>query len=62
MALPAVSFHIYGTDIDTQVRSTFDLEQGTVEIFRPEFEERGVAGANASDGPSPRPPDSGDRA
>lgn len=56
---PAVSFHIYGTDIVTQVRSTFDLGQGTVEIFRPEYEERGAAGANPSDGPSPARPAGG---
>ncbi len=33
----AVSFHVYGTDIVLQVRSTFDPEAGTEEVFRPEF-------------------------
>ena len=33
-----VSIHIYGTDIVTQERSTFDLQAGTEEIFRPPFE------------------------
>jgi predicted metal-dependent enzyme (double-stranded beta helix superfamily) len=35
--MPAVSIHVYGTDIVTQVRSTFDLESCTEEIFRPPF-------------------------
>lgn len=33
----AVSIHVYGTDIVTRERSTFDLETGTEELFRPEF-------------------------
>lgn len=36
---PAISLHVYGTDIVTQQRSTFDLEHGTEEIFRPTFHE-----------------------
>jgi hypothetical protein len=35
----AVSIHVYGTDIVTQQRSTFDLDTGTEEIFRPDFAE-----------------------
>jgi len=33
----AVSIHVYGTDIVTQERSTFDLVTGREEIYRPEF-------------------------
>lgn len=35
----AVSIHIYGTDIVTQPRSTFDLDTGAEEIYRPDFAE-----------------------
>ncbi len=34
---PAISLHVYGTDIVTRERSTFDLERGTEEVFRPTF-------------------------
>jgi predicted metal-dependent enzyme (double-stranded beta helix superfamily) len=33
----AVSIHVYGTDIVTQARSTFDLEAGTESPFSPPF-------------------------
>ncbi len=36
---PALSLHVYGTDIVTQERSTFDLERNSEEIFRPTFHE-----------------------
>jgi predicted metal-dependent enzyme (double-stranded beta helix superfamily) len=36
-SIQAVSIHIYGTDIITQERSTFDLQTGTEEIFHPAF-------------------------
>jgi predicted metal-dependent enzyme (double-stranded beta helix superfamily) len=35
----AVSIHVYGTDIVTQERSTFDLATGREDIYRPEFTE-----------------------
>lgn len=35
----AVSIHVYGTDIVTQERSTFDLDAGTEQTFRPDFAE-----------------------
>jgi predicted metal-dependent enzyme (double-stranded beta helix superfamily) len=34
---PAISIHIYGTDIVTQPRSAFDLEAGREKIFRPAY-------------------------
>jgi predicted metal-dependent enzyme (double-stranded beta helix superfamily) len=34
---PAVSLHVYGTDIVTTPRSTYDLARGRVEPFRPDF-------------------------
>ena len=37
--LPAISLHVYGTDIVTQERRTFDLERETEEVFRPTFSE-----------------------
>lgn len=39
----AVSIHVYGTDIVTQERNTFDLETGRVEVYRPSFTESGPA-------------------
>jgi predicted metal-dependent enzyme (double-stranded beta helix superfamily) len=36
---PAISIHIYGTDIVAQPRSTFDPEVGTEEIFQPVYVE-----------------------
>jgi predicted metal-dependent enzyme (double-stranded beta helix superfamily) len=36
---PAVSIHVYGTDIVTQERSEFDLHAGTERVFRPPFAE-----------------------
>lgn len=36
---PAVSIHVYGTDILTQVRSSFDLEAGTEQVFQPRYED-----------------------
>jgi predicted metal-dependent enzyme (double-stranded beta helix superfamily) len=33
----AVSIHVYGTDIVTQERRTFDLATGREEIYRPDF-------------------------
>lgn len=41
----AVSLHICGTDIVTQVRSTFDVERGPKEIFPPDFENNVLAGS-----------------
>lgn len=33
----AVSLHVYGADIVTQERSTYDLIEGTKSVFRPDF-------------------------
>jgi predicted metal-dependent enzyme (double-stranded beta helix superfamily) len=33
----AVSIHVYGADIVTQERSTYDLLDGTASVYRPEF-------------------------
>jgi predicted metal-dependent enzyme (double-stranded beta helix superfamily) len=35
----AVSIHVYGTDIVTQARSTYDLATGTVTTYQPDFAE-----------------------
>lgn len=37
----AVSIHVYGTDIVTQERSTFDLATGREDIYRPKFSDVG---------------------
>ncbi len=41
---PAISIHIYGTDIVTQPRSTFDLETGSEKMFRPRYIELPIIG------------------
>jgi predicted metal-dependent enzyme (double-stranded beta helix superfamily) len=40
----AVSIHVYGTDIVTQERSTFDQKAGTEEVYRPDFTAVDAAG------------------